>query len=253
MNKIKKQFKDFWQYFRLVHFGIHTAEYMKRFRKCLPAFIIMVIGFVSTFSQMGVSFTFLSGVLVGSAIGLGMCTAVKPTALSVAPFSPKQRMVFTFLSSLLIALFISFFYLSIMLVVYSIIALIAFCVSGENLFAFEPLGIGGYGIAFTLLTMALFYFSTYFVFHFERSRNVTIASIVFVAIMEVFALIMANLCINAAPHLTSASFTMYANVPELITLLNAPWAVIVVLGVLVVAAIAACIFLTVRRFKSDKI
>ena len=249
MNKIKKQFKDFWQYFRLVRYGANTTESMKRFRKCLPALIIMLVGFVVTFSQMGISFNFFSGVLVGSAMGLGICTAVRPSALSVAPFSPKQRVIFTFLSSLLMAIMISLFYLAIMLVVYSIVALIAFCVSGENLFIYEPLGIGAYGIAFSVLAIALFFFSAYAVFHFERRRNVTIASIIFVVLIEVFTLVMTNLC----GHIYSSSFAMYANVPELITLLYAPWVVMVVLGVLNVAAIAACVFLTIRRFKSDKI
>ena len=134
---------------------------------------------------------------------------------------------------------------------YLFVALIAFCVSGENILVYEPLGISSYGITFTLLTVMLFYFSTYAVFHFERMRNVTIASIVFVALMEVFALVMTNLCANAAGF--SSGFSISANVPGLIAFLYAPWVVIVVLGVLNVAAIATCVFLTIRRFKSDKI
>ena len=213
----------------------------------------MIIGCVCAYSQMNVSFTFFAGAFVGAAMGLGMGTAVRPTALSVAPFSPKQRMVFSFLSSICIAVMISLVYLAAMVVFSLLVALIAFCVSGENIMAYEPMGLSAYGIAFTLLTIALFFFATYAIFHLERRRNITIASIVFVVLMEVFALVIVNMCAKAAPHVTSSSFVIYAPVPELIALLNAPWVVIVVLGVFNALAIAACIFLTVRRFKSDKV
>lgn len=263
MEKIKKQFKDFWQYFCLMQRGAGTSESGRRIRKYIPAFILVCIALILTSSQMGLNFTVFEGVIIGAAMGVGITTAVKPSALSVAPFSPKQRMVFSFLSALLIALIALLFIIAISAVFLLFIAFLVFCIDGENMFvsSMPTETYSAFGYAFSILTFALFFFATYAIFHLERKRNVTLASVALLVIMEILTLVMTNLCGNApyAPgEITTLPvieyhFCAYADVRTYIANLHAPWAPILVLGIMNALAIAASIILTVRRYKSDKV
>ncbi len=259
MEKIKKQFKDFWQYFRLIQRGAGTAEAGRHMRGYIPAFIIIIIALILTSTQMGLPFTVIHGVFIGSAMGVGITTAVKPSALSVAPFSPKQRVVFTFFSTLLMAVIASLFILAISMVFVLFIAFIAFCVDGENMFesALQAENISAYGYSFGILVFALVFFATYAIFHLERKRNVAIASAVFLAVMVIFTLVMTNLCGNAMEMYYNPKpdfkFASYANVPDLIDYLSLPWLPILILGIMNALAIVASIFLSIKRFKSDKV
>ncbi len=261
MDKIKKQFKDFWQYFKLVERGAGTSETGKRFRGYIPSLLIMIFAVIVLFAQMGLDLPLFAGVLMGAAMGIGISTAIKPSALSVAPFSPKQRMVFSFLSTLLAALIAFLFIVAISAVFLLIIAFIDFCIYGENMFSTFPSSVpySAYGNAFGVLVFTLFFFAAYAIFHLERKRNVVITSVIFFVLMEVFALVMTNLCINAVPEVhpmmynSASSFSAYADVRRLITCLSLPWLPILFLCIFNVAAIAASVIMSVRRYKSDKV
>lgn len=259
MGKIKKQFKDFWQYFRLIQRGAGTAEAGRHIRGYIPAFIIIIVALILTSTQMGLTFTIMHGVFIGSAMGVGITTAVKPSALSVAPFSPKQRVVFSFFSTLLMAIIASFFIFAISMVFVLFIAFIAFCVDGENIFesALPAENISAYGYSFAILVFILFFFVTYAIFHLERKRNVVIASAVFLAVMVIFTLVMTNLCSNAIAQYHNPQpefhFSSYANVPDLIVFLSLPWLPILILCIMNALAIAGSIVLSIKRFKSDKV
>ena len=263
MEKIKKQFIAFWQYFRLLQRGAGNMEAGRRLRKYLLPFILVCVMIVVTSSQMNLDFTIFEGVIIGAGMGVGITTAIKPSALSVAPFSPRQRMVFTFLSALLIALMAFAFIFAFTTLFVLIIAFIAFCVDGTNIFASASSAetYSAYGHAFSILTFAFFFFVTYAIFHLERKRNVAIASAVLLAVMEIFTLVMTNLCGNAEYPPFEATilpvskfhFCGYADVRARIVNLYAPWAPILVLAIMNALAIAAAVFLTIRRFKSDKV
>ena len=257
MDKIKKQFKDFWQYFKLVERGAGSSEAGKRWRKYIPSVIIMIFAVIILFAQMGLDLPIFAGVLIGASMGVGISTAVKPSALAVAPFSPKQRMVFSFLSTLLAALIASVFIVLISAVFVLIIAFIAFCVDGTNMFAAASTAeaYSAYGNAFGVLVFTLFFFVSYAIFNMKRKRNIVIAAAIFFALMEVFTLVMTNLCHNAAGLIIydSFSFSAYANVRELITYLSMPWLPILFLCIFNVAAIAASVVMSIRRYRSDKV
>jgi len=259
MNKIKKQFKAFWAYFCLTERGAGTVETGKRMRGYVWSLLIIIVAFIVPAMQMGLGFSVYEGVVLGAAMGVGICTAVKPSALSVAPFSPKQRMVFSFLSVLLMSLIAIAFIFAISMVFVLFIAFIAFCINGENIFAsaLPTEYYSAYGNAFTILSFTLIFFAVYAIFYMERKRNVTIASIVFLVATEIFTLVMTNLCGNARNSqivpLNEFHFCTYSNVPVEIDYLNAPWGPILLLSILNVLAIAAAVFMTIRRFKSDKV
>ena len=260
MNKIKKQFVAFWQYFRLIRCGANTVEQSKRVRNWLPALIIMMIAIATVLAQTGISLSFYAEWFIGAAIAIGVITSDRPSALSVAPFSPRQRIIFTFLSTLLMALIFMAIILAAQMIFLCIIAFIAFCVDGENLFesAGNIEGYSAYGNAYIALIVLLFFFAAYAIFHLERGRNLTIATLVFFAVMEVLALVMTNICGNAAAvGITSPEYGYHfygaAHVPEQIDGLALPWVPILVLCIADVSAIAAAVFMTVRRFKSDKV
>lgn len=263
MEKIKKQFIAFWQYFRLLQRGAGNRETGLRMRNNILPLIFVCFMLIVTSMQMGLNFTIFEGVIIGAGMGVGITTAIKPSALSVAPFSPGQRMVFTFLSALLMALIGLAFIIVFSCLFLLLIAFIAFCVSGENIFASASLmkNYSAYGRAFSILAFAFVFFATYAIFHLERKRNVAAASAVLFAVMEIFTLVMTNLCGNAeySPFeatimpVTKFHFCAYADVPARITNLLAPWAPILALAIMNASAIAAAVFLTVRRFKSDKV
>lgn len=260
MDKIKKQFKDFWQYFKLIERGAGTSEAGKRLRGYIPSFIILIFALIAVYSQMGLTFSIFAGIPIGAAMGVGITTAIKPSALAVAPFSPKQRVIFSFLSTLLAAL-IAFLFIAVFSIIgFSFIAFIVFCVEGENAFTSIPSAepYSAYGHAFGALVSSLFFFVTYAIFHMERKRNIAIASAIFFALMEVFALVMINLCIQAVkevhPYMyNSSSFTMYMGVRTWIHYLSMPWLPILFLCIFNAAAIAASVVMSIRRYKSDKV
>ena len=262
MEKIKKQCKAFWNYFRLMRCGANNADTTKSMRRWMPALIITLIGLMTVFAQTFIEISFYAEWFIAAAIITGVTTSMRPSALSVAPFSPKQRIVFSFLSTLLMALIITVIIFIVQLVFFCIIAFIAFCVDGENLFAMGETAesYSAYGNAFILLMLTLFFFAAYAIFHLEKGRNITIASIVFFAVMEIFTLIMTNVCGNAwiqdaigIPENSYYQFYGAANVPAIIGELAQPWVPILVLCIANVLAIAAAVLLTIRRFKSDKI
>lgn len=262
MEKIKNQCKAFWNYFLLMRCGANNADATKSMRRWMLTLIVTIIAIMTIFSQAGIEITFYAEWFIAAAIVTGATTAIRPSALSVAPFSPKQRIVFSFLSTLLMALIFTVIIFLLQFVFFCIIAFIAFCVDGENLFAEmgQATFYSAYGNAFIVLMLTLFFFAAYAIFHLNKGRNMAIAAISFFALMEIFILIMTNVCGNAwiqdaigIPENSYYQFYGAADVPAIIGELAQPWVPILVLCIANVLAIAAAVLLTIRRFKSDKI
>lgn len=254
MNKIKKQFKDFWAYFRFYRFGANSAEAGKKFKKIIVALITLIIGVIILFVQLNMNLDFIIGVMLGVALATGLITSIRPSALSVAPFSPKQRMIFSLLSGLLLGVYICAIYLAVIWVLIGFIALIEYCVTGLNMFEgftyVTPLP--AYGVAFNILFVTLMFFGTYAIFHLERRRNINIAEILFVIGLIVFTSIVQSAC-ESAIAAQSGNIMWWSYPARDIVYLYAPWVVILLLGIFNALAIAASVFLTIRRYKSDNI
>lgn len=257
MDKIKKQFKHFWQYFRLARYGANRYAANKTMRKWMPSMFIVIFALVFSFIQLGLQLDFYTGALIGSAIGMAVTASIKPSALSVAPFSPKQRIVFNLLSSLLITIIVGIAFTIVCGVFVLIVAFFSFCIHGTSIFESmtDPImgyGVSGYGYAFFALAIVYFYFSTYAIFHLERTKNLTLASIVFFIVTEILTLVMTNLCALARVDVVHDKLVLLEEVPFMIKFLAHPWVPVLVLGILDAIAIGAAVFLTIRRFKSDK-
>lgn len=273
MDKIKKQFKDFWTYFRLLRYGANASD-KTNYRKFLPMIIVIVVcGFVilgqisAPYSlRISMFLPFLCGVSI--ATGKVTSSAFSPSLIGVSPYTPKQRIVFSYLATLLRAIIITVIWTVFMIVIMLLMALIAFVISGENVFVAKESAesaareISAYGYAHEFLLWIMCAFSAYAISHLNSKKVRNIAVICFLVGLEILVLILVNACGLAEQEYNIAAgindglvrkFWFASEVSVTIGYLAQPWVVIVVEAVLCVAAIAASVYASVMRYKSSKI
>ena len=263
MNSIKKQFKDFWAFNKLIRYGVNRtgAGVFKLSYVWLNMIIMFGTFFICSQIMNGASTWFAVDIwffaLMVSALMVGSMTASKPSLISVAPFSPKQKVVYSYLSALLTALIIIVFWVAFMTLFFLLIALMTFVFTGENVLiagtdeTLDILKRSAYGNAFCAefeITMA---FGVFAISHINGNKNRIIASLCFLGGMEVLALILTTICGCAATG--ERKFWFAYDVFYGIDFLNHKWLVLVVGGILSVCAIAASLYTTIKRHKSSKI
>ncbi len=272
MDKIKKQFKDFWTYYRLLRYGANASD-KSGYKKFIILIMILAFGIIIVMGQISSAGTTLRTsvflpVLGCSAVATGVVTAYRPSLLNVSPFTPRQRIVFSYLATLLRAIIITVIWTVGMIVLMLFLALIVFVITGENVFVVEESAenavraISSYGYAHEILTWILFAFSAYAISHIDSRKVRNIVLVCFFAGLEIAVLILVNACGFAKQNYDIAAgvnqgrvnaFFFGSDVAVTIGYLASPWVVIVVEAVLAVAAIAASLYASVMRYKSSKI
>lgn len=269
MDKIKKQFKDFWTYFRLLKYGVNASDRTK-FRRYIFLIIAVAICSVIILSQVSMdgfsAVIYLPVFICGLAVSTGVVTAFRPSLIGVAPYTPKQRIVFSYLATLLRGIIAAILWAAIIITFMLVIALFVFIFTGTSVFVEDEESVtrivGAYGRAHEVLFWVFLCFSAYAIAHIDgkKARNITL--ICFFVGLEILVLILVNYCGFAKQSYEIAMgtnnglkgyFFLGSDVAVNIAYLAKPWVVIVVEAVLAVAAFAASLLTSFLRYRSSKI
>ena len=255
MKAFKQQIKDFFNFYRLTWRGINykeraTAGYGPIYAMIFALIILCTI----QIGDGGEFFMFFAALAAGL---VGAATSVRPSLLSVAPFTDRQRIIFSFLSAVVNAII---FYLCLVLFVGFVVLFVAFmvfCMTGENVFVFgldtpeiEVFYGSPYYDGFYFLLVAFFFFATLAITMIDKRKLRNTVGGCFVGGMEVFFLIIVNICGNVGRE--KPTFFFFDQIEYSMAYLSAPWALLVVMGVMLAVAIFFAVFLTIKRFKRRK-
>lgn len=269
MDKIKKQFKDFWAYYRLLKYGANASD-RAAYRKFLPLMIAVIIGIMVLIGQVSSTgdtfrFSMFLPFLCGISIATGKVTALRPSLIGVSPYTPKQRIVFSYLATLLRTIVATVMWTVLMIACMLLMALFVFVLTGENIFVVEDgvdRAISGYGYAHVFLAWLVLAFSSYAISHLngKKARNISLVCL-FVG-LEILVLVLVNACGFAKQNYDIGmgtndglrqAFFLGCDVATTIEYLAHPWVVIVVEAVLCATAFAASVYCSILRYKSSKI
>lgn len=254
MKAIKRQFVDFFNYFRMMSRGVNNNNNRQKIGRMIFIYIVYFVLAAFILAQTCDIVNFFYGAFIGSVISMSIVTYIQPSALAIAPFSPRQRVVFNFLCTFLLGLFYAVLITIFSIILILIMALFLFLITGENLLVFEESiasGYPAYGEAYNALLGTFMYFAIYAVCYIRSKRARVISGVALLVGLEIFSLIMVNLC--GRYEYSFYSFQIYSDVARNITALAHPWIPILILSLFSALAIAASVALTIRRFKSDKI
>lgn len=244
--------------------GVNAGNSGNALKGNLFAFGVLLFSFIMLSTQTGISSTgflynILHGFFIGAAFGVGVNARIKPSFTSVAPFSPKQRIVYSYLSTILVAIIACVFWTVITMAFAGIIGLIAFLASGENIFiASEDIikksaYYNGYDVLFGLYM----WLSVYALSFIPRTKYRNIAFAVWFAVNEALALVLVNVCYQAyaaqAGMEAYRGFMFAAPIYEQMDYLAHPWVLLLIMGILAAAAFAASLVMSIRYFRTTKI
>lgn len=262
MNKVKNFFKDFWNFYRLTGNGLNLKAQGRRFSSFS---LILVLSFLtSMLSMIHLDSSELFAFCLAAsfiAMNIGQVSYDKTALFSVAPFSPRQRVVFTYLTVLLNALafvaIVTVFGWAIVL----IWALIAFCVSGENIFVTQLFTeenaeyVSANGAGVLILLFVILFFGTLALSHINNNKCRAVAAVSFFAANEILALSIANACGFAAQRGQGVIQNFFGSVDIMTTVdkLDYPWLLLTVLGVLAALSVGLSLWLVIRRHKSSNL
>ncbi|MDE7163779.1 MAG: hypothetical protein K2O44_06915 [Clostridia bacterium] len=255
MNKVKKQFKDFWNFYRLTIYGNNQKETVKLFS--FPTLIAFVVAFLANI-HLGTSAAF-GFVLVTSliAVHVGRVTFDKTALISVAPFSPAQRVVFTYLTMLLNALF---FFTAVSVcsaVVILILAFIDFCITGDSVIfkssIWEQTFISPNAVGVAILSALIIFFAAIVLSHIDKTKIRNIATGVFFALNEALMLTVINIVgLSTQSGGVRRGFFLSIDL-EMVDKLAHPWILLLVLGIIAAAVAGVSVWMVIKRHKSSKL
>lgn len=263
-SKIKKQFKDFLLYYKLTKVGANASDgsvfksnavlFFSVIVVCAFTFILFLINTESDVISIS-GFVYFIPFASGAAIGSGMLTTIKPSMLSVSPFTPRQRVVFCYLAAIVRAIALFLFSLVCVIIALLLIGCISSLVEGRWVFVAELDGVVEYDTSvyesmFMLLLGIIFFFSFLAIGHMDNMKHRNISAILFVAVTLTLSLIVVNICGDAMGY---TSFRFGINLTDGFNAMRAPWAVLIVEAVFAALAIAASVFFVRKRFASTEI
>ena len=183
-------------------------------------------------------------------MNIGMVTCQKPSQLSVAPFTPKQRIVFSYLAALVKAMVVFVLFFAVLILAVILAGLFISAVSGEFVFVVEGninesiVYTSRYTPAFNFLAGVIFFFAYFAICNMNRAKYRNIAAISFAVGMVILSTVFINVC-KAGVFVTEIN--------SCLDNLKYPWVVYFVQGALAAGAIVASVFSTINRFKSSSI
>lgn len=255
MDKVKKQFRDFWSFYKLAYLGVDYKDTAKSLGFVYALVFITAFLSILHFNMFSVyGFVLVLGIL---ATNMGRATCDKTSLISVAPFTPVQRIVFSYLTILLNVIFFAAAVSAIGLIVVSIIALVNFSISGENVFSNgtleEIVSPNTAGVA--VLFCAIIFFASLALSHIDKRKTRNIAAGVFFAVNEAIILTITNVCGFAAQRNSGKMqiFFMSFDMNKELDKLAHPWIVLVILGVVAAVLFGVSLYLIIKRHRSSKI
>lgn len=258
MKTLKRQFKEFWLYFKCVRKGVYSSSGALS-KQNIFALILVIIAFImfsmqTGFFVSGFSFDLSRSFFIGAALGVGLTAGIKPSLLSVAPFSPKQRVVFSYISTALLAIICCVFWIACMLAFFSVIGLFAFIFSGENIFVVSEdiIKKSAYYEGWDALFGIYMYLSVYAISFLQGAKRRNIVFAVWFAVTEALILVLVNVC-NAAAQTGDGKFLFFTSVNEQIDCLALPWLPVLITGILAALAFAASLATSIIFFRSKKL
>ena len=259
MNKIKKQFKDFISYYKLCKYGANISE-----EETVISYIPVILCIIASMTSMLMQFyvkTYIEGYVSlsfevifivcasGAAMNIGMVTRPKSSLISVAPFTPKQRIVFSYLAALVKAVVLFVLSFAAILLAVFIGGCIFSVVEGSFVFGGDMSGCVDYTSRYTpvfyFLSCVIFFFAYFAICNINRAKYRNIAAVCFAVGMIILSTVLVNVYEHGAKLITEINYCLDG--------LKYPWIVFVVQSVLAVGAIVASVFATIKRFKSSKI
>ncbi len=258
MKAIKRQFKEFWLYFKCVRKGINsgngTLNKQNIFAVVTVIIVVIMFSMQTGLSDSGFSFDILRASFIGVALGVGLIAAIKPSLLSVAPFSPKQRVVFSFITTALLAIICCVVWIAFILAFFSVIGLLAFIFTGENIFVIgeEIIKTSAYYDDWDTLFGIYMWLSVYAISFLQGAKRRNIVFVVWFAVTEALILVLVNVC-NAAAQSGAGRFVFSAPVYEQIDCLALPWLPVLITGILAAFAFAASLASSIIFFRSKKL
>lgn len=260
MNKVKKQFKDFWSFYRLTNYGWNTRGNLREM--ITPLIIIVACMFLSFihFSNAQAYPIIFCGCMI--AWYAGRSTYDRTSLLAVAPFTPAQRCVFTVFTMILNMVFFLAGVTVGSIVVILIAALLVFMFTGENAFVIESttetlekVPVSSVGVwLITIMGLAVL-FAAFALTHIDDKKLRNGASLVFLVIFEIISLIIVNVCGFDDQRGSGVIQRFFFNSPVLYTAhsLKYPWALLTLAGVFAGAMLIAAVWFLIKRHKSTKL
>ncbi len=268
---LKKQFKDFCLYMRLTKHGVKAnSAVFKEYTPlilCLAAVVLASMIEYSSANLTDSGYTLSASIFslpwfCGSAIGMSICLAHRTSALGVSPFSPKQRVVFTYLAIIIKAIVAYVLILALYIVITLLFSVLVWVFIGltqgewaDFPFVVEesvPRAYSHYAAAFECLYSLFITFAFHAIANIKAFKHRTVISVIAFAGVIVFNCVVANVCCNAAADGAIKYFTC-ANLHNTVESLSCPWVLILIMALLSAAAIAASVYLTVKRLKSSAV
>ncbi len=264
MKAIKRQFKEFWLYFKCYKRGINVGTDGAVFKGNLFVIIVLVFSVVMFSSQIGTSangFTFniFHAFFIGAAFGIGACARIKPSFMSVAPFSPKQRIVYSYLSTVLIAIISCILWTIFVILFMALIGFFVFVASGENIFVISEdiIKKSDYYTGLDILFGLYMWLSVYAMSFIPRLKHRNIAFPVWFAVTEALVLVLVNVCNQAwaaqAGIEAYSGFMFATDIANQIEYLALPWLPVLITGLLALGAFAASLITSIRFFRTTEI
>lgn len=258
MKTLKRQFKEFWLYFRCVRKGVYNG-YGALSKWNFIAFFLVILAVIMFSTQTGLSdsgfsYNLLHASFMGAALGVGLTAAIKPSLLSVAPFSPKQRVVFGYISTALMAIICCVVWIAFMLAFFSVIGLFAFIFTGENIFVVSEdiIKKSEYYEGWNILFGLYMWLSVYAISFLQGAKRRNIVFAVWFAVTEALILVLVNVC-NTAAQSGAGKFLFSAPVYEQIDCLALPWLPVLITGILAALAFAASLASSIIFFRTKKL
>ena len=256
---LKRQLKEFWAYHRLTNYSTATTIDKGFVRSDALFFVAMTIGFVIFCFQ----FNIVSGALIIElfpimillvGISMGISTRNKTALVNVAPFTPRQRVVFSVLVTLFRAVVACVMVLVVSVIFVLIVALIAYLATGENIFATseEIVKLSAYQNWLSVLFYAFLICSAFALSHINKSRSRTIATAVYLAVTFLL-LIIANSVIGTIVVGGAFKVRVVANLLDWVNDLAHPWILVLIMSILTALSLASAIYFLIARHKSSKL
>ena len=261
MNKIKKQFKDFISYYKLCKYGVNFSD-GETVKSYIPVIVCIFASMLFMLLQFHIQRVETEGVLAfsigifyiaflcGGAMNIGITTRNKPSLLGVAPFTPRQRVIFSYIAALVKATVVFVIFFAAMMFALFLAGCCLSVVWGEFEFVIDgyitesTLDASGYVHLFNVLLGIIFFFAYFAICNIDRAKYRNIAAVSFAVGMVILSTVFANVCTPGA---------VIMDINDCLDSLKYPWVVFLVQGVLAVGAIVASVFATIKRFKSSRI
>lgn len=262
MNGFKKQWKEFWAFYRLSGYGMPVEADRMFFGKDSIFSTILFLGIILNGIQtsimgdhMTISISLFMLTIVG--VATGVTTRNKIALVNVAPFTPRQRVAFVFLATIVRSTIAMLILAAAGIVIMLFVTLVVFLATGENVLVVGGNEIAGgtfysaYGESLNSMIALGLFFALFALAHMNNVKARNMSAIGFVGGLFVATAILNTVLGNRAK---GGKFNVYVfgDTYVWIDSLAHPYIPLIVCGVLCAVALALAVYAVIKRYKSAK-